>query len=61
MTTSESRSWASSDYDNRVPRPCDDLPEPEELLAEIRTLFEEAMGELEELEALLPATAGAAE
>ena len=21
MTTSESRSWASSDYDNRVPRP----------------------------------------
>jgi hypothetical protein len=44
-----------------VPRPCDDLPEPEELLAEIRTLFEEAMGELEELEALLPATAGAAE
>lgn len=32
----------------------EDLPEPDELLAEIRTLFEDAMGELEELEALLP-------
>ncbi|MBU1691131.1 MAG: type I restriction-modification system subunit M [Gammaproteobacteria bacterium] len=31
----------------------EDLPEPEELLAEIRTLFEDAMGELEELELLL--------
>jgi type I restriction enzyme M protein len=36
----------------------EDLPDPEELLAEIRSLFEEAMGELEELEALLPAKIG---
>lgn len=31
----------------------EDLPEPDELLAEIRTLFEDAMGELEELELVL--------
>lgn len=31
----------------------EDLPEPDELLAEIRTLFEDAMGELEELEEIL--------
>jgi type I restriction enzyme M protein len=31
----------------------DELPEPDELLAEIRGLFEEAMGELEELEMIL--------
>lgn len=42
-------SWLKDENADHV----EDLPEPDELLAEIRTLFEDAMGELEEMELVL--------